>query len=223
MARTVMASRKGTMDTLSYILTKYDLHPHHMPTEIRNMGRDNLPELFHELGFTVGAEIGVLAGEYTDVLCRKNPGVHLYGVDAWKIYMPDYRDYKHQSLLDKARAKAMAKIKPYNVTVIEKFSMDAVKDFADGSLDFVYIDANHEYPFVTMDIIYWSRKVRSGGIVSGHDYYETKSKISRCHVTPAVIGYTRAYKIWPWFVIGTKAMLPGEIRDRSRSWMFVKE
>lgn len=211
------------MDTLKYILGKYNLTPQKMPTEIPNMGRNNLPELFNELGFKIGAEIGVLTGVYSEILCKGIPGLKLYGIDAWQIYMPDYRDYKEQVKLDDAYAKAIVRLKPYNVELIQAFSMDAVKTFLNNSLDFVYIDGNHEYPFVTQDIIYWSRKVRPGGIVAGHDYYETKAKSSRCHVIPAVQGYTRAYKIWPWFVIGSKGKYPGQVRDDSRSWMFVKE
>ena len=211
------------MDTLKYILEKYKLQPNRMPTEIPNMGRADLPTLFNELGFKIGAEIGVLAGEYSELLCKGIPGLHLNGIDAWKIYWPDYRDYKVQSRLDAEYELAIKRLAPYAVKIIRKMSMKAVEQFDDGSLDFVYIDGNHEYPFVTLDLIHWSKKVRTGGIVAGHDYYETKAKNSRCHVIPALQGYVRAYKIWPWFVIGTKAMNPGETRDRSRSWMFVKE
>lgn len=210
------------MDTIKYILDKYQLHPHRMPCEIPNMGRDQLPILWNELGFRVGAEIGVLGGLYSEVICKNMPDAKLYCIDPWLIYYPAYRDYKAQSKLDMEHARAVERLKPYNVEIVRSFSSEAVKIFPDDSLDFVYIDGNHEYPFVTMDIINWTRKVRSGGIVSGHDFYESKTKNSRCQVIPAVIGYTRAYQIWPWFVIGTKAINPGEIRDRSRSWMFVK-
>ena len=55
--------------------------------------------------------------------------------------------------------------------------MDAVKDFADRSLDFVYIDANHEPQFVEEDIREWSKKVKVGGIVSGHDYALRLAKV----------------------------------------------
>lgn len=211
------------METLKFILEKYNLQPRRMPCEIPNMGRENLPELFNELGFKTGAEIGVYKGEFSTSLCKGIPDLKLYAIDSWAIYFPDYRDYKDQRVLDNGYEIAVKTLKKYNVDIVRAFSMDAVKTFRDGSLDFVYIDANHEYPFVTNDIIHWSKKVRPGGIVAGHDYYESKSKSSRCHVIPAICGYARAYKIFPWFVIGTKAMPPGVIRDRSRSWMFVKE
>lgn len=216
------------MDTLSYILKKYNLSyvPRSIqmsPTEIPNMGRDDLPALLNELGFKTGAEIGVFSGLYSQTICAGIPGVKLYSIDSWQTYAPYYRDIQRQEKLDEAKQNAYRRLKPFNVTIIEKFSEDAIKDFEDDSLDFVYIDGNHELPYVLWDIIWWSKKVRSGGIVAGHDYYETVTKDSRCHVIPAVMAYTRAYKIVPWFVIGTKAMEPGVIRDSKRSWMWVKE
>jgi len=210
------------MDSLKYILDKYNLHDwRKMPAEIQNMGRENLPALFHELGFAVGAEIGVDAGSYSLIICEGIPKLKLYCVDSWTLY-PEYRDKFTQKKMDDALALANYRLQKYDVKFINKFSMDAVKMFPDESLDFVYIDANHEYPFVTQDIIYWSKKVRGGGIVAGHDYYETIAVDSRCHVIPAVVGYTWAYKIKPWFVIGTKAKIEGQVRDGKRSWMWVK-
>jgi hypothetical protein len=82
-----------------------------------------------------------------------------------------------------------------NVHIVKKFSMDALEDFEDESLDFVYIDANHEWPYVTNDIYYWSQKVRSGGIVSGHDYLKTQREDGLVQVKEAVHGYTATPKL----------------------------
>jgi hypothetical protein len=216
------------MDTLSHIVNKYNLTVGRLhfdgtpPIEIPNMGRNNLAELFGELGYKVGAEIGTERGLFAEVMCKANPGVKLFCIDAWRVY-PGYRDYQNTGILEGRHAQAQTRLSPYNVELINAYSMDAVKDFADNSLDFVYIDANHEYPWVTEDVIHWSKKVRSGGIVSGHDYYTSAIKDSRCQVIPAIKGYTEAYRINPWFLVGTKAKTPGLIRDNSRSWFWVKE
>ena len=98
--------------------------------------------------------------------------------------------------------------------------MDIVKTFEDGSLDFVYIDGNHYFEYVVQDIAFWSKKVRKGGIVSGHDYIHKRAP-TKSHVIQAVNGYVDSYKINPWFLIGSQAKVPGEIRDNSRSWMWV--
>ncbi len=211
-------------DNLAKILSIYQLVlPKRSPVEIPNIGRKGLARLFHVLGYTIGVEVGTEQGKYAQTLCEENPDLHLFCVDIWKNY-PFYRDYVNRgNMLDESRQIWNTRMKPYNATPIEKYSMEAVNDFKDGELDFVYIDANHELPFVTEDIFYWSRKVRAGGIISGHDFYETKSVRSRCHVVPAVYGYTRAFWIHPWFLLGTKAINPGEIRERARSWFWVKD
>jgi predicted O-methyltransferase YrrM len=46
-------------------------------------------------------------------------------------------------------------------------SMEAVKLYEDESLDFVFIDASHEYEDVKDDITHWMLKVKDGGIISG--------------------------------------------------------
>ena len=115
-------------------------------------------------------------------------------------------------------------MEPYsNYRIIRKLSMEAVKEFEDGSLDFVYIDGNHTLPYVIRDIIEWARKVRVGGMVTGHDYRESVRLKSNNHVVHAVNCYTRSYRIQPWFLFGRKAKLPGEVRDNSRSWGWVKD
>ncbi len=57
-------------------------------------------------------------------------------------------------------------------TLIEKLSWEAADDFFDGSVDFVFIDAAHDYDSVMLDIQSWLPKVKTGGIIAGHDYYE---------------------------------------------------
>jgi hypothetical protein len=74
--------------------------------------------------------------------------------------------------------------------------MDGLADIKDDSLDFVYIDANHTFDYCCPDIIYWSMKVRSGGIVSGHDYFHH----IRGGVVRAVDAYTASHSISPWYV-----------------------
>ena len=47
--------------------------------------------------------------------------------------------------------------------------MDAATQFADSSLDWVFIDAFHGFHALTADILAWYPKIKPGGLVSGHD------------------------------------------------------
>ena len=210
------------MDTLAYIIKKYNLSmSRSYPIEIPNIGRDDLARLFAELDFKAGAEIGVLRGDYTRILCRSNPQAIIYAIDPWQTY-PEYKDFTDQDQMDRNYERAMQHARHYrNCQIIKGFSQEIAKTF-DKTLDFIYIDANHELPFVIHDIIDWSRLVRQGGIISGHDYYKPGSAGKPGHVIEAVHAYTEAYYIQPWFVLGRKQKIPGEIRDWSRSWVWVK-
>lgn len=211
------------MNSLKFITQKYNLDLGlSSPIEIPNMGRNNLAELFAELNYQVGAEIGTEAGLYAEVLCRANPQAKLYCVDAWTVY-PNYREHVNQNKLDEIYAEAKTRLAPFNCELVKAFSAEVVANFGDQSLDFVYIDANHDYHFVSQDIARWSQKVRHGGIIAGHDYFiPGNNPLMKYGVVQAVNDYTAANKISPWFLIGTKAKIPGKIRDNRRSWMWIK-
>src|SRR3989344_7444589 len=164
------------INTLDYITQKYGLKiGHQIIVDIPNMGRDNLAELFSELKFKKGAEIGVDWGGYSEILCKANSNLHLYSIDPWKTsaYEPGGRDvmaFGGQKTFDKTYKDAKKRLAPYNCTILRKFSMEALKDFKDNSLDFAYIDANHDFVNFTNDLHYWLKKIRPGGIMSCHDY-----------------------------------------------------
>jgi hypothetical protein len=52
------------------------------------------------------------------------------------------------------------------------FSTDVLNQFADDSLDWVYIDGNHLYDYVKKDIALSFRKTKKGGFVTGDDYMD---------------------------------------------------
>jgi len=210
------------MDTLSWLADKYHLDFNQSsPIEIPNVGRMTLAEWFGELKFKEVAEIGVEQGKFSEILCKANPNGKLFCVDAWETYS-GYRDYLNRDFIVDCYKIARQRLRGFHVQFCKGFSMDMVKQFKDESLDAVYIDANHEYKWVVEDITEWSKKVRKGGIISGHDYYRSAVVRSRCEVIAALNFYVKEHNIQPWFILGTKAKNPGEIRDTSRSWMWIK-
>lgn len=57
-------------------------------------------------------------------------------------------------------------------------SLEASKYIAPASLDLVFVDALHDYPYCLEDITAWLPKVRKGGVICGHDY---------CRFSPGVV------------------------------------
>ena len=213
------------MTTLELICTKWNLSLEGAspirPISIPDVSRETaLPELFREAGFLVGAEVGVECGLYSERLCKLIPGLKLYLVDCWQPYK-GYRDHVNKEKLNGFYEETRERVKPYDCILIREWSVEAAKQFKNGSLDFVYIDANHDFANVVRDIAAWAPKVRKGGIVSGHDFIKRKREIMH-HVVEAVSGWADCYQISPWFILGRKDKIPGEARDNNRSWMWVR-
>jgi len=167
----------------------------------RGYTREMLAEFFNELGFKKGAEIGVLEGEFSLVLLKAIPGLKLICADAWMDYVKKNGDKTYEV--------ARENLSGYDVDFKRMLSMESAKEVEDGSLDFVYIDANHQFDGVMSDIIFWSKKVRPGGIVAGHDYH------TNVHygVVPAVDAYARAHGINEYYVT----------REKKPTWFWVKK
>ena len=213
--------------TLERILDKYNIKiDRQYIVDIPNMGRDDMASLFCELGFNKGAEVGVERGYYSEVLLKANKDLSLYCIDPWMsgAYEPgiDAVD-KEQIKFDERFEEAQALLSKYKgVNIVRKTSIEALDDFEDDSLDFVYIDANHDFPNFVNDLHGWKKKVRIGGIVSGHDYALFSYKKFN-HVKRSLQAYARCYRMQPLFIVGAEEYKDGTVRDKYRSWFWVKD
>ena len=175
--------------------------------------RKDLAKYFNELGFKVGAEIGVAEGRFSEILCQEIPALKLFCIDVWQPYEKSWRGKNYQ---EDAYHQAKEKLSKYNAELIRKPSVEASLDIKDGSLDFVFIDGNHIFDHVMTDIILWSRKVKKGGIVSGHDYcFFTDSG-----VVEAVNIYTQVHRIELNLTSRNQKNFKD---DRQPCWWFVKK
>ena len=159
--------------------------------------REALARMINYIGARRGVEVGVRRGGFSMLICKENPGAHMFCVDPWMAYR-----HLSQEKQDDYYAQTVANMAPYNATVIRKTSMDALADFDDESLDFVHIDGNHEFDYVAPDIIFWSKKLRTGGLMMCLDY----CCFHWSGVMKAVDAYTHCHRIEPWYV--TKDRLP---------------
>jgi len=200
------------MDNLDYILDKYKVRGQKSPINMRGYSRwGTLTRIFRALKFKVGAEIGVERGRFSKIICQVNPQLKLYVVDSWMAY-PLYREHVTQEQLDAFYRETKERLKRYNCQLIRAWSMEAVRWFDDETLDFVFIDANHDYIYVKEDIKEWSKKVKKGGIVAGHDY------VNGLHgqiygVKQAVNEWVAKNKIDPLFLLK---------KDGCPTWFYIK-
>ena len=120
----------------------------------------------------VGVEIGVLAGTHALKMLELLDIKTLYLVDPYFLYKSKYESGELEWNNEKWEKVAKEKLKNYKDKIIwiNTTSVKAVVHFEDESLDFAYIDANHEYQFTLEDIELWTPKVKQGGIVGGHDH-----------------------------------------------------
>jgi predicted O-methyltransferase YrrM len=125
-------------------------------------------------------------------MCQANPDLHLTCIDPWDNYHFRYPQEKQ----DKIYRQAVRRLSPFNVTILRKSSMEGLAHFEDESIDFVFIDGNHKFDWVMMDIIEWSKKVKEHGIIAVHDYYH----FGWSGVVHAVNAYTQCHHIDPWYV-----------------------
>lgn len=213
-------------EIINYLNDNFNIQPgYNGVLEIADADRVDLAKLIGKFS-KAGAEIGVAHGKYSEVLMEANPEMTLYGVDPYQVYK-GYKDYALKRTMASLKADAHVRLDRFpNYKFVEKFSADAAQDFEDNSLDFVYIDANHADPYVSEDIRVWTPKVKSGGIVSGHDYARVAGRehepSQRYAVISAVDSYTKLHSIQLYiWGLNSKAD-PTLKRDGSRSWMFVQ-
>jgi len=118
----------------------------------------------------VGVEIGVLYGIHADAMLRTLSIQKLYLVDPYITY-PEYLDITSPFGWN-AERHANTLFQPFQdkIVKLKKFSAEAVSEIPD-ELDFVYIDGNHAYEYCCKDILLYYPKLKKGGVLGGHDYY----------------------------------------------------
>lgn len=124
-------------------------------------------------GLTNGAEIGVGYGGHCEELLNYRGIDSLIGVDpyAHRLRCTDVTNLPQRDL-DRVHTRALDRLARFGrrFELIRMTSTQAAKRVEDGSLDFVYIDGDHQYDSVITDLSAWFDKVRDGGVLAGHDY-----------------------------------------------------
>ena len=124
-----------------------------------------------------GAEIGVQEGIYSECILQNWKGKTLFSIDAWQNFDTDeYIDIANRNddehILLYVNTTLRLRFFGERSIVWRMTSEQAALAMPDNTLDFCYIDADHRYEAAKQDIELWLSKVKSGGIICGHDYIE---------------------------------------------------
>jgi hypothetical protein len=180
------------------------------------------PALIDQLGLKVGVEVGVDRAEFSEHLLSRSNIEKLHCIDTWmdnfgSNYKPEEYDPKGENRMK----EALERLNKFGVrgNAIKATSVEAANSFHIDKIDFCYIDGDHTFEGVYVDIRAWLPKVRIGGIIAGHDYKDgPKSGINDCFgqqlpfgVKTVVDGFCQRYG-YPLRVVGGRIL----------SWFFVK-
>jgi hypothetical protein len=127
----------------------------------------------------VFVEVGTWEGDFSFELLNQTDCVKLYCVDPYKHFTnneyPDGMNNLTQYQFDEKFNTVNNRFKQFGsrVEFLRMESVEASKLFSDNSIDFVYIDGNHDYKYVKSDIESWWSKVKTNGWLCGDDVYST--------------------------------------------------
>jgi hypothetical protein len=142
--------------------------------------REDLPAVLKQLGLADaserGAEVGVQRGHFAAQILNAWPG-NLFLVDPWR-HLEGYDDAANVSdaeqeliyreAVHNAHTYGPGRFLPLRTTSLEAAA--ALKTNNQGELAFVYLDADHSYEAVKVDLEAWYPLVKSGGVIAGHDW-----------------------------------------------------
>jgi len=148
---------------------------------------------------SIGAEIGVFTGMFSEKILSIVEPEKLYLVDWWEAqgeYFGDwgkYTDFGRLKTLD-AKAAVSLRADKYGsrgtVEIIESESVDWLSRQRDASLDWVYLDTDHKYEQTLREIRMAATKLKRGGMILGDDWYPDYGHI-HCGVMLAVNDFVR--------------------------------
>jgi hypothetical protein len=111
-------------------------------------------------GNLVMAEIGIYKGEGTRVFMQSGKISQFFAIDIWA--------FDHWATAEPFFDRMVAYYG--NIVKLKMTFEQALPQLP--PLDFIYIDADHEYESVNQDIETALKIIKPGGIIAGHDYAE---------------------------------------------------
>jgi hypothetical protein len=166
--------------------------------------------LFVELGAWKGRSTVCMAVE----IANSGKDIEFYSVDHWHGSEDHREDHDvRDGRLFKVFLENIRPVKNY-VRPICSDSAGAAQQFADHSVDFVYVDAEHTFAAVSRDIAAWWPKVKIGGVLAGDDW---------CWCAGTEFGVRRA--VTEFFALRRMEVItqPGAYHPEWKQWLVLKK
>ena len=129
-----------------------------------------LSNYINSKGYKTGIEIGTAYGGCANHLLTECKLERLVCVDPYKYY-PDMPGLFDQSDYDRLKIQTQKRLNNYNgIKFIYDSSYDALLELMFDKVDFVFLDGLHTYEMVKWEIEHYSKLIRPGGALIGHDY-----------------------------------------------------
>ena len=159
--------------------------------------RNELGSFLERNGFKTGAELGVQKALFSRTILTDWKSCEKYIlVDSWQ-HTVGYADSANipQDQQDKVFNMAKAELEPWKSKTIflRNYTTDAIAYVANASLDFIYVDARHDYCGVLQDLEAWWPKLKQNGIMAGHDFITGYQQLSlRLSWKDGMLGYSKS-------------------------------
>lgn len=120
------------------------------------------------------AELGVFKGEFSEIILNKTQPSELFLVDIFPPEICSGDKDGNNIVYANLETYYDTLIKKYKrskrVKVVKSTTTEFLKSIDDEYLDAVYIDADHSYDAIKNDLELSFKKVKTGGMIMGHDY-----------------------------------------------------
>jgi len=132
---------------------------------------------FVEVGTWKGRSAAFMAVE----IINSNKKIKFDCIDNWEYVDGLQTDIEKQLFGKDIYNEFINNIKPVShiINPIKSISWEAASLYDDQSLDFIFIDAAHDYESVKKDINAWLPKLKKNGIIAGHDYADDHPDVKR--------------------------------------------
>jgi hypothetical protein len=136
--------------------------------------RLDLGHIAEQLKLKRGVELGVQEGYFAkDILERWNSAEEYHLVDLWAP-QANYEDAANVGMKEQQKKmnSALERTSKWKqaIRVCRNYTTICAQRYPDGYFDFIYVDARHDWKGVYADLEAWWPKLRTGGVMAGHDY-----------------------------------------------------